>query len=124
MNIEFKSDFKNMTIYFQIGFKGDMTRNDAYVFTEKTVKLSEEKNVYKYLIDAKQATISGTKQGMVSFVNYDMDLILPRHPYKLAVLISPNSISNLLFLGLLKDNNYNARLFSDEDEAKEWLLED
>ena len=123
MNKDFKSDIKDMDSYFQVNLKGDITTSDVFIFTEKAIKLSEQKNLYKYLVNLKQGIFTGTKQGFEVFVNFDMGLLMPNHPYKLAVLIDPGEMFNLFFVELLKNNDYNTRLFTDENEAKEWLLE-
>jgi hypothetical protein len=123
MSKTFNFEIKNMNSHLLINLKGEITRNDACVFLKKVMEFSEECKIYKLLYNAKQAFITGSKYSQQFFALFDIELIENDNSYLIAILVKPEDSSHSFIIKALKDNNRNARLFIDENEAKKWLLE-
>ena len=122
MNKDFKFNIKDRNAYLQINLKGDVLRDDACSFIKKAVELAEQKNVYKFLFNAKQATITGSQYSQQFFVLLDLNLIEYNRSYHAAILVNPDDKSHSFIVKVLKKHNHNVKLFTNAHKAKNWLL--
>ncbi|MFO7445260.1 MAG: STAS/SEC14 domain-containing protein [Ignavibacteriaceae bacterium] len=100
---------------------GEINREIAQKLSSESEAFAANHNIKRALVDVRECRNTDTVQANIAYSKKDVPFPRRNAFEKMANLVSPDDTSHSLVIVELANEGYNIAMFTDEQEAIEWL---